>query len=100
VAGGVLRLTRELRDSAGLTVGERSANLHRAMAASAPGPRRTALLVDDVVTTGATLREARRALREAGWDVAGAAAVAATPRRDSSPRHWQHSARATSVAKT
>jgi ComF family protein len=39
------------------------------------------LLIDDVVTTGATLREAARVLREAGADVVGAAVVASTERR-------------------
>ncbi|MFN4003054.1 MAG: hypothetical protein ACK4HH_13110, partial [Microcella sp.] len=34
-----------------------------------------------VVTSGATLRAAARALRAAGAEVAGAAAIAATPRR-------------------
>ena len=39
------------------------------------------LVVDDVVTSGATLLEAARALRAAGAQVLGAVTVAATPRR-------------------
>ena len=44
------------------------------------------LLVDDVVTTGATLTEGARALRAAGAHVVGAAVVAATERRRDSRR--------------
>jgi len=39
------------------------------------------IIVDDVITTGATVREARRALVAAGLDPIGAAAVAGTIRR-------------------
>jgi predicted amidophosphoribosyltransferase len=39
------------------------------------------ILLDDVVTSGSTLRAAAGALRAAGAEVAGCAAVAATPRR-------------------
>jgi predicted amidophosphoribosyltransferase len=74
--------TRFTRDSAGLSAAARRLNVAGSMAAEPPphaGAR--ALLVDDIVTTGATLTEAARALRAAGWLVVGAAVVAATPRR-------------------
>jgi predicted amidophosphoribosyltransferase len=78
----VLRLARPVADSAGLTVAARRANLAGAMIAAAPPrPRTPVIVVDDIVTTGATIAEAVRALRVAGWDVRAAAAVAATPRR-------------------
>lgn len=78
---GVLTLTRSVRDSAGLGIADRAANLARAMAAR-PAPGGVgALVVDDIVTTGATLHECVRALRAAGWPVVGTAVVASTPRR-------------------
>lgn len=42
---------------------------------------RSVVLLDDVVTSGATLRAAARALARAGAAVVGCAAIAATPRR-------------------
>jgi predicted amidophosphoribosyltransferase len=79
---GPLRLIRAVQDSAGLDIAGRAANLHAAMHAVTPGrPTRPAIIVDDIATTGATLLEAARALRTAGWPVHGAAVVAATPRR-------------------
>jgi predicted amidophosphoribosyltransferase len=80
VAAGALEVTREVADSAGLSIEERSANLHGAIRAAAAPPGLTALVVDDIVTTGATLVECGRALRAAGWSVGGCAVIAATPR--------------------
>ncbi|MEJ1087434.1 phosphoribosyltransferase family protein, partial [Microbacterium sp. Mu-80] len=61
----------------------------RARASAEPGTR--VVIVDDVVTTGATLDEAARALRAAGLHPVGAVALAATPRRSAaqgdSPKH-------------
>jgi predicted amidophosphoribosyltransferase len=85
-----VRVVRALRvrsgtlDQAGLSAAGRSANVGGAMwvtrsAARAVAGRRV-LVVDDVVTSGATLAEASRALRAAGAEVVAAAAVAATRR--------------------
>lgn len=87
VAPGVVRATRSVRDSAGLGITERERNLAGSMRAVPPrssdlrGGRAVVVVVDDIVTTGATLRETTRALRVAGWPVLGGAVVAATPRR-------------------
>lgn len=76
-----LRIARPLRDSAGLGAHARAENVAGAMAARAAPGGAVAILIDDIVTSGATLAEALRALRAAGWPVQGAAVVAATPRR-------------------
>jgi predicted amidophosphoribosyltransferase len=75
-----LALTRDVADSAGLGRAERAANLAGAMRSRPPPAGVSAVIIDDIVTTGATLVEARRALVAAGWPVCGAAVVAATPR--------------------
>lgn len=75
-----LSFAREVQDSAGLNRADRAANLRGAMTSRPPPGPQAAVLVDDILTTGATLREARRALAAVGWTVCGAAAVASTPR--------------------
>lgn len=85
VTPDVLSLGRDVQDSAGLGRADRARNLDGAMRAVRPRAPTPVLLVDDVVTTGATLREARRALSDAGWPVLGAAAIAATPSPRSHP---------------
>jgi predicted amidophosphoribosyltransferase len=73
-----------VRDSAGLGAGERRANLAGSFARSAvPVPDEVLVLVDDVVTSGATLSEAAAVLDRARRPDAVpvlAAVVAATPR--------------------
>lgn len=77
----VLRPARAHRVQKGLDRHERQQNLLGVHRARGPLVGRRFLLVDDVVTTGATLTEAARAIREAGGEVVGAVAIAATPRR-------------------
>jgi len=87
-----LRLRFAVADQAGLSSADRTANLAEAMAVAPAGRRLLARLppgllgggvvvCDDVLTTGATAREAQRALEEAGVPVRAIACVAATRRR-------------------
>ncbi|MEV0628122.1 ComF family protein [Nonomuraea wenchangensis] len=79
-----LTQVRSVTDQAGLSSAERAANLAGSLRVSRPAtgpPAPCALLVDDIVTTGATLAEAARALRAAGTPVPLAVTVAATRRR-------------------
>jgi predicted amidophosphoribosyltransferase len=84
----VLRHVRAVRDSAGLGAADRAVNLAGALGVRDSGRAMlrgaAVIVVDDLMTTGATLAEAARALRAAGGDVHAAATVAATPRRGSS----------------
>lgn len=81
VAG--LRPRRPVADSRTLGAAARRRNLAGAFALR-PGAVRTlrgrcVVVVDDVVTSGASMREAARALRAAGWPASSSATVAATP---------------------
>ena len=78
-----LRLSRQTADQAGLTASERSGNREGSFVASPRLGGRDCLIVDDIVTSGATIVEAARAIRSAGGAVAGAASIARTPLRGS-----------------
>jgi ComF family protein len=76
----VLRPSRATLSQKTLGSEDRVRNLNESMGARIALRGRKFVLVDDVVTTGATLAEAARAVRAAGGDVVGHAALAFTPR--------------------
>ncbi|MBT1635989.1 ComF family protein [Clavibacter michiganensis] len=76
-----LRFTRRPADQAGLGVAAREANLRGSLVARADLSGRRVVVVDDVLTTGATLREACRAVRAAGGEVVACAVLTAVPDR-------------------
>ncbi len=75
----ILRPTRRTGDQRELGREARARNVAGSMRALA-GRGRRVVIVDDVVTTGATLDEAARALRAAGFVPVSAVALAVTPR--------------------
>jgi len=112
----VPRLThrRRVEDQAGLDAVARAANLRDAMVARAAEPgvgpevgpvaamSVVRVVVDDVLTTGATVAEAVRVLRGAGFPVHLVATVGATPRRTApgsrtATLHFRSGGRPTSV---
>ncbi|RLK47724.1 ComF family protein [Microbacterium telephonicum] len=76
----LLRIARGTADQRGLARAERAENLAGAFTAESAAADLRVVVVDDVVTTGSTLREAARVLEAAGAVVLGAATVASTPR--------------------
>ena len=77
----LLRIARPTADQRGLGRADRARNVAGSLRARPPGAPHPVVLVDDVLTTGATLAEAVRALRAARIPVLCALTVAATPRR-------------------
>jgi len=80
---------RASSDQVGLTRNQRIANVQGSLRALELPPG-VVVIVDDVTTTGATVREAIRAMTRAGRPVACAAAVTWSPgaRRRASGTHW------------
>jgi predicted amidophosphoribosyltransferase len=89
-----------VQDQAGLGAGGRAANLAGSMGVRA-GPRAalsrggepvSLVVCDDVLTTGATAREAQRALENSGLRVRAVVTVAATRKRFEPDRLERHGA--------
>lgn len=76
-----VRLLREPDDQAGLDRGARLINSQGAYRCVSRLPVGSVIVIDDVVTTGATLAAVSTALRVVGCVPFGAATVAETPRR-------------------
>ncbi|MDH6142473.1 putative amidophosphoribosyltransferase [Kitasatospora sp. GP30] len=87
----VLRQARRVADQSGLGATARLANLDHALTVRHPAAAHLTgyhlVLVDDLVTTGASLAEAARALRAAGLEPLAAATVATTVTGGGRVRH-------------
>ncbi len=88
----VLRPGSGLADQSGLDAEERAQNMsgsmrlnagatHRLLGTASGGSHLVTVVCDDVLTTGATAREAQRALAAGGIEISGIATIAATRRR-------------------
>ena len=71
-----LRMKALARDSVGLTTSARERNVAGRVLLCNKLPRTEVVVVDDVVTTGATARESVRVLRSAGTRVAAVLTIA------------------------
>lgn len=77
VATDFLKRTRRRKEQARLSEHERASNIKGVFEPLADAdPGETAILIDDVVTSGMTVREARRVLLGAGFDVPAAISMA------------------------
>lgn len=89
VVAAALRVHRRVADQAGLGAQRRHTNVEHSMVVRsvwAPAVRgATCVVVDDVLTTGATLGEAARALRRGGAGLLLGATICATQRRVGTP---------------
>jgi predicted amidophosphoribosyltransferase len=65
MANGMI-VSRRLLDQSGLSASDRKRNIHEAFRYSGDFQKREILLIDDLVTTGSTLLEAKRALNAEG----------------------------------
>lgn len=83
-----LRFQRSVQDQAGLGLAQRKTNLVDSMVAKFSLVGTRVLIIDDIVTTGATMLEARRALVEAGAEVIGFLAFAETILKTSTQKHF------------
>ncbi|WP_311477756.1 phosphoribosyltransferase family protein [uncultured Gulosibacter sp.] len=72
----LLRAVRKVQDQSTLSRDAREQNLHAALVAHPSVAGQRCIVIDDLVTTGATVREAVRALRTAGGKPLGVAAIA------------------------
>jgi predicted amidophosphoribosyltransferase len=77
----ILNLVTSTTDQVGLGREERARNKTGSLRAKRSLAGFRCLIVDDILTTGATVLEARRAVRAAGGDVLGFATLAETRRR-------------------
>jgi predicted amidophosphoribosyltransferase len=76
----VLEVTRETSAQKLLSETERARNRAGSLRATRSLAGLRLAIADDVMTTGSTLDEAARAIREAGGEVVEAVTLAATPR--------------------
>ncbi len=71
-----LRRARRRRPQSRMSRDKRANNVKGVFKCEAPGAGENVLLVDDVITSGSTVAEARKVLQENGYKVVGAVAIA------------------------